>query len=541
MKRVTLPALMLLLCAIAITAHAETTPVRTLLGKRELVYSPSAVYDGKRVLVPLTLLDRLGASFVETDSSRVHITSASGAAGDVGTIDVDGAAMVALDDLLKVTGGTYAWDESRRAIKLMAHLQSVEFVDGMLRINCSFPVVCSTHKWENKVIVDLGDTKLASDASEVFIGSPVVSKARLGQPEEDRARVVLDLAKDAGYRLVSAQPSSQVLLEVGENIQSPPSAKPAAASTAQQRQPYTIQEIRLESADERRFNVIIVTSAKADVSSSFSVDPSTVSLRLERATLSASVVPVQETHPLLSSLQFSQISNSPPAARVVLNLSRIVAYSVSVEDRQVVLSVRLPEKAGGTLADKLIVVDPGHGGREKGACGPNCYEKDINLRIARALAEALTAEGARVRLTRDGDETMGLAARPGVAKSIGADFFISVHCNSNGAAESASGIETYYHMYEPSPRVLASAVHQGVCLTTGMCDRKARSDRSLYSTGLSVLRNLSGSGIPGVLVECGYVNNTSDRARLLNQAYREKLAAGIVLGLKAYVEGTPLR
>jgi N-acetylmuramoyl-L-alanine amidase len=66
-----------------------------------------------------------------------------------------------------------------------------------------------------------------------------------------------------------------------------------------------------------------------------------------------------------------------------------------------------------------------------------------------------------------------------------------------------------------------------------MCDRKSG------GLGLMVLRLLQGTGIPGVLVECGYLNHSRDRAKLLDDGYRKKVADGIVSGLKAYIEGTP--
>lgn len=544
MKRVMPAALMLLVVACVTVARADITKVRTLLGKRELRLSPSSVFDGSRVLVPLSILEPLGASYSESSmvAGPTRVISAAGSSGEVPTVYIDGSAMLPLDDLLKVTGGEAAFDEGKRTVKLTTHLQSVEFVGGMLKINCSFPITNSVHKWENKVVVDLSDTRVVSEAKEVYIGSELVSKARLGQPEEDRARVVLDLAKDAGYRLHSGQLAAQVLLEVGSNIASPaPAAKPAAAPMTPVKQPYTIDDVRLETLDDDRFCVVIGTSSKAEVSSTYSVDPPSVALKFARATLTDSVAALTETHPLLASLKFDQVSRNPAVVSVALNLNRIAAYDVRVDDREVVLTVRLPDKAGGTLADKLIVIDPGHGGREKGARFGENYEKDVNLRIARALVAALQQEGAQTKLTRGGDETVSLAARPGTAVTANADLFISIHCNSNSVANSASGIETYYHMYESSPRALAHAVHEGVCAATGMCDRKARTDRSLYSSGLAVLRHLSGSGIPGILLECGYLNSSSDRARLLNQAYREKLAAGILRGLKAYIEGTPLR
>jgi N-acetylmuramoyl-L-alanine amidase len=217
-----------------------------------------------------------------------------------------------------------------------------------------------------------------------------------------------------------------------------------------------------------------------------------------------------------------------------------MGYSVEISDTAVIVHARPPDKSGGTLAGKLVVIDPGHGGKEKGAMAGGVMEKDLNLQIARKLASALAKQGARTLLTRDSDQLMGLVARAQLAIDRGADFFVAVHCNSNLVPDSATGIETYFHAQEPSPKVLAYSVHDGVCKYTGMRDRHPRSDQSLYAPGLCVLRTLSGSSIPGILLECGYVNNSADRAKLLDARYQSKLAAGIVAGLKAYVEGVPV-
>jgi N-acetylmuramoyl-L-alanine amidase len=539
MRRVIAAALMNLLfvCGSLLSA-ADTIPVRVLLGKRELV--ASSVYDGGRILAPLEILQPLGATYTAlSDDGALRVISATGESGDVQTAEVKGGRMIVLDDLVKLTGGELAFDLQSRTAQLITHLKSVEFANNLLKINCSFPVTYSTHRWENKIVVDVADAKLVSEAKEVYIGTDLVARARLGQRDDGGTRVVLDLVKNAGYRLVSDQPAAQILLAVDESISNTP--KPASVAKVQQDQPYTISGIRLETANENGFDVIVETSDKASVTSSYSVNPPEIVLKFERATLSESMPEFEGSHPLLSSLKFEQVSRNPACVRVSLSLARIMAYDVRLENQSAVISVRLPSKAGGTLAEKFVVIDPGHGGREKGAQFGNVYEKDVNMRLARELAAVLEREGVRVRLTRDGDQAVGLTARPEVAINSGADFFISLHCNSNGKPESASGIETYYHMYEPSPRALAFAIHEGGCVYTGMCDRRARSDRSLYSSGLAVLRRLAGTGLPGVLVECGYLNHSSDRARLLNAQYRRKLAEGIVAGLKAYVEGTPIK
>ncbi|MBQ7525944.1 MAG: N-acetylmuramoyl-L-alanine amidase, partial [Abditibacteriota bacterium] len=161
-------------------------------------------------------------------------------------------------------------------------------------------------------------------------------------------------------------------------------------------------------------------------------------------------------------------------------------------------------------------------------------EKTINLQIAKALAEELEKMGVHAVLTRTRDAEMGLYARPDVAINKNADFFISIHCNSNTSRNSATGVETYYHMNRRDCRELAKMIQNRICSYTGMTDKGARSDKSLYGIGLAVLRRLNTSSIPGVLIECGYINNSSDAAKLQNPDYQQTLARAVADAIKAY-------
>ncbi|MCX8052715.1 MAG: N-acetylmuramoyl-L-alanine amidase family protein [Armatimonadetes bacterium] len=543
MKRLPITALVLpiMICLALSVARAENVAARVLMGKREVFCSPAAVYDGVRVLVPFSMLDELGVTASpETKREMINLTSANGRTGEVTPISVGGEPMLPLDMILQITGGEAIWDDDQKTVTILAHLQSVEFVDGTLKINCSFPVNCSTRKWQSKLIVDVPGTRVASEAKEVYVGGPIVWRARLGQYTSDTARVVLDLMEDADIAVESRLPSAQLVLIVGRDLpksDAKPTPKPVTVKPAQSL-PYKVSSIRLQSPHDGRFDLIIETSAKAVIAPAFGVRPPEVELTLLDADVADGADQFDANHPLLKSVKLTRVSGRKPGVKISLALTRISTYETSVSDGAVILSVYIPEKAGGKLAGMTVVVDPGHGGREKGARWESIYEKDLNIKIAKAVKAELESQGARVILTRDGDQTMGLAARSEVAVNNAADLFISVHCNSNGSPGSASGIETYYHMDEPSPRALGYAVHTAVCSATGMCDRRARSDRSLYSSGLGVLRRLSGTGIPGILLECGYLNTTTDRKKLLDPSYHRKLAEGVVAGLKAYVEGT---
>lgn len=530
--------LTLLISIISIGASADSVPARILLGTREAVIAPQAVYDGTHVLAPLGIVKSLGASYVESqDEGKVTLIGAIGQSGDVETVKVDGNTMLPMDKVMDLIGGEANWDNTAHTLTLLALVKSVEFVDDTLKINCSFPVSCSARRLDNKLIIDIAGAKIGTEAREVYVGTPVVAKARLGEPSPATARVVLDLMKTAGGKFLSDPVSSKIAFKVGEDLPDPASQARTDDTSKPASQTYAINSVKLDSTDNAKFNIVISTTSKGSANASFSMNPPQLIVSLPGALLPDSIGDIGN-HPLLKAARCSQVSKSPASAKITLDLARILVYSVNVTDSQIVISVQPPYHSGGSIADKLIVIDAGHGGKDRGAHYGDVQEKYMNLSIARALADALQNEGAKTILTRSGDYYIGLPDRPGVAKSNKADFFISLHCNSNIRQDSASGIETYYHMKETSPLLLANAIHDSICSITGMCDRKARSDRSLYSSGLAVLRGLEGTNIPGVLVECGYINHSSDRSKLQSVGYQAQLAQAVVKGLKEYIGGT---
>ncbi len=540
MRQVTrfMALLMVSLCA-CFPAWADVTPARIMLGTSEAPLAPSPVFDGAGVLAPFQVLPMLGVGYAASnDGADIVVGTANGQTGSIKTVNVDGTPMVPMDKVMDLVGGEHRWDKAKRTLTLIAHLTSVEFDNDTLKINCSFPVHASARVMGGKIIVDVANAKVASEAKEVYIGAPTVSKARLGQFGDTTARVVLELNKQTGCKLVTEGSASQLELKVGDGlVPSPaPAAQPSLPAASSKGQPFTIRSVTIDPVSDDAFNVLIATSGKATASSELSVTPPAIKIDLPNGAQEASCA-VSGSHPLVQ----PELTKTGSGSKLLLRLTRPMVYSVEARDSETMIYVHPAAHAGGSLADKLIVVDAGHGGGQKGAVAGGCCEKDINYRIAQDLCAMLQSKGAKTIMARNGDQALGLSARPEVAISARADFFISIHCNSNMKANSATGIETYYHMQEPSAKLLAYAVHDGVCTFTGACDRKARSDRSLYQSGLGVLRRLENTQIPGILVECGYVNNSSDRAKLLDSSYRAKLVSGIVAGLRAYVEGRPIQ
>ncbi|MCX7847097.1 MAG: N-acetylmuramoyl-L-alanine amidase [bacterium] len=231
--------------------------------------------------------------------------------------------------------------------------------------------------------------------------------------------------------------------------------------------------------------------------------------------------------------------------------------------------LRATARAGGGA--RLVVLDPGHGGRDQGAAGHGVVEKELTLDIARRVRAALVAKGVKVRLTRDGDVYVPLARRAEIANELGAAVFVSIHANAvNEQARTISGSETFYlsraqtasdaatERLENSP--LKDEVHSGWSALTARLKRfflgnhfkqtRAQSialaqriqrrvgnvavgdNRGIKPANLQVLRETL---CPACLVEVGFLSHATDASYLRKEWYRQKVAEAIAEGIWEYL------
>jgi N-acetylmuramoyl-L-alanine amidase len=183
----------------------------------------------------------------------------------------------------------------------------------------------------------------------------------------------------------------------------------------------------------------------------------------------------------------------------------------------ILLAAASPESAART-----VVIDPGHGGHDRGGSpGQRIPEKPYALDIARRLAGALEARGFRTVMTRTGDYFVGLGERSAIGNSRG-NLFVSIHLNS-APREGANGIETYY--YTRKSAGLASAIHSRLVRAAGSENRGVR------RRGFYVIRHTT--RVPAVLCECGFLTNRAEARRLLTASHRQRLAEAIAAGIDA--------
>ncbi|EDM24479.1 N-acetylmuramoyl-L-alanine amidase family protein [Caminibacter mediatlanticus] len=222
---------------------------------------------------------------------------------------------------------------------------------------------------------------------------------------------------------------------------------------------------------------------------------------------------------------------------------------------------------------KVIVIDPGHGGKDSGGIGiGNRYEKYAVLNIAKKLANILKRKGYIVYLTRKSDYFVPLKKRTHYANLKKANLFISLHCNiAPKHITSPRGIETYYLSPTRNERAIEVArlenkeianlnyLDQRVVLNFLNKDRIISSQKfgiDVQNNIINTLRKkykyiknggvrpapfwvLVGTQMPAILIELGYLTNPLEVKRLFNPTYQYYLAKGIAKGVDSYFKKNP--
>ncbi len=184
----------------------------------------------------------------------------------------------------------------------------------------------------------------------------------------------------------------------------------------------------------------------------------------------------------------------------------------------------LPSAPSGRV---VVVIDPGHGGRDPGAVGINgLQEKQVIFPMSLRVAEILESQGVTVVMTRRTDSTLDLQTRVDIAERARGTLFVSIHANAISMSRpDVNGVETYYA--SDSGRRLAAAIQASMLAATGMNDRGVKQARFF------VLRRTS---MPAALVEVGFVTGARDAPRLIDPAWRETAANAIARGILQYLQ-----
>jgi N-acetylmuramoyl-L-alanine amidase len=198
---------------------------------------------------------------------------------------------------------------------------------------------------------------------------------------------------------------------------------------------------------------------------------------------------------------------------------------------------------------QTVVLDPGHGGHDKGQVSRYGAEKDFALDVARKLRPILQAKGLRVIMTREGDYFVPLEVRAKIANSARNSIFVSIHFNATNDDPNATGFEIFsftprgapstsdgnvaarsFNM-QPGSSVDAQSMALSACVYHSLLGHLPEYDRGIKRARFAVLRLTK---VPAVLIEGGFLTERGESKLISNKDWRAKLAGAIGIGIESY-------
>ncbi|WP_445733362.1 N-acetylmuramoyl-L-alanine amidase family protein [Mariniflexile sp.] len=185
---------------------------------------------------------------------------------------------------------------------------------------------------------------------------------------------------------------------------------------------------------------------------------------------------------------------------------------------------------------KVIIIDPGHGGKDTGAIGTNSIqEKDVSLSIAKEiirLNKTLLNNEFDMYSTRYKDTLISLSERSRLAESLKADVFVSLHCNASNT--SAKGMDIYVHNTNDVEVLIKKSIGMGLSILEESTLKLGFKKRAVRFANFQVLReNIEIR--PAILIEMGFISSTDEADYFLKIKNIRAMALAILMGLYNYL------
>ena len=198
---------------------------------------------------------------------------------------------------------------------------------------------------------------------------------------------------------------------------------------------------------------------------------------------------------------------------------------------------------------QTVVLDPGHGGHDKGQVSRYGCEKDFALDVARKLRPILQAKGLRVIMTREADYFVPLEVRAKIANAARNSIFVSIHFNATNDDPNATGFEIFSFTprgapstsdgtaaassvnMQPGSSVDAQSLALSACIYHSLLGHIPEYDRGIKRARFAVLRL---TNVPAVLIEGGFLTERGESRLIANKDWRAKMAGAIGIGIENY-------
>lgn len=408
----------------------------------------------------------------------------------------------------------------------LSHLNQVkgirrEWLDGreVLVVENNEKVSFNTMELKNpsRLVIDIKDSLLAEGLPSTYdYQMGFIDRVRLGQfnpdnnykPDDKIVRLVLDIKPGIDKPKVEIKNEGKQLIIIPEdNI-------------------WTILSYSMEGAN-RFLSIKANTETNYIVQYDQDLKTMTINLPLENLDLKEGTVELND-----GLIRDISIEAGEEDAYIIINFLRDIEYDILSRrfDEEISLSFK---RSNINPADRLIVIDPGHGGKDPGTVQGGVREKDINLAISRKLNSYLQEMGYTTVMTREGDSYPENSDRAKFANQLQADLYVSIHANSIGNPD-ISGVQVLYYpnnkknVKKEETVALAKIILEEILKGTG-----AENKNIIPRDKIIVTRD---TDMPAVLIETGFLTNLKERQLLQTEEYQDLMVESITRGIERYFE-----
>lgn len=540
----------------------------------KVLYSDKMVVSHTRPFLFLVLGTLLAASSLFAQGRRpplphepLTVVNDGRIRTDLETFTVEGIPCLALGDIRDIFGGKESWRRVSREVSYDVYGRQADFTldsatatvlgrevfmestvrfwTGQAYIPLSFLLTPEFQNLTGNAIRWDPTTRTLTIEPKPSVASPELQS--LG----NNSRVVVEIAPRVNYRVMENRDGRVLVRFFGGRSQHAETLESADG---------LIQSVRLESQKQSCDLTLILSAAAAEPRVRLAENPRR--LVVEVATKPGAIIaknpskPDLMKPPLVTPLPILR-TPAPPVPAPSVPALKGKAASATQPSMAILSPIR------------TIVIDAGHGGKDTGALGAKgTQEKDVNLRVARALAQALRREGRfNVILTRNSDEFLELQERAEIANRSKADLFVSIHCNAALSSKS-NGFEIYFLSENASDDIAAATARRENAVVelegiTGKAKEKiqqllwsmARTETMNESSEVAALIAqqvkqgvpiptrgvrqanfyvLRGASMPAVLVECGFITHPQEESYLKSDRFQNKMVQAVYAGILDY-------
>lgn len=434
--------------------------------------------------------------------------------------------------LFEAMGGTVGWDGASQMVTVMVNGYRIQ-----LTINSKIALV-------DQVEVEL-DVPAQLVNNRTMIPLRFVAEQAECKVQWDGAQQVVRVTSP------SFDNTSEGSTDSNDTVIPPAEVEPEAPEIA------TVEKVKMEVLNDS-YQLTITADGDLSNYNTASSNSERFVLDIDNATILVTPKAVDGNNPLFESLQIAPKGTS--GVTITLDLSQAASGSTYLSSDNKTLTVSFPQVVPPTgftpvqvadlpllderAADKLVVIDAGHGGSQPGSKGvlgnTTLIEKDVNLDVALRVEKLLQQAGVRTYMIRSGDETVETMDRPRIANLVAGDIFLCIHNNAFEQGSSPNGTETLWFdgtknteaTYGITSKRLAQIAQEQMLARLGLTDRKIK-ERS----DLIVLKY---TDMPAYLIEGAFLTNESDMKYMLTDEFREQFALAaaysVIQGLNESVQ-----